>query len=225
MEHLTRQLDLIPTSVLGEKITIIGAGAIGSFTALTLAKMGFVDISVWDFDEVSIENMNSQFYRRQDIGKPKVEALYGLICDFTETEIDCRKERYQGGMPLPGIVISAVDSMQARRLIWDTHKNRAPHTKRVIDPRMGAEVALMYVMDPNSKVDQATYEKTLYTDQEGLQERCTAKAVMYTATMLSGLVAKAVKDILVKEPYTRTAQWSIKDCQLLAWNSLGVKTS
>ena len=61
-EHLIRQFDLIPEDVLGEPITIIGVGAIGSWTTLALAKMGFQNLTVFDDDKVSIENMNSQFY-------------------------------------------------------------------------------------------------------------------------------------------------------------------
>ena len=60
--HLTRQLDVIPVEILDEPINIIGAGAVGSFTALTLAKMGFAQIAVWDDDVVSEENLNAQFF-------------------------------------------------------------------------------------------------------------------------------------------------------------------
>jgi len=215
--NLTRQLDLIPLEVLGEKITIIGAGAIGSFTALALAKMGFGDITIIDFDKIEEENMNSQFYRYSDIGTKKVTALQKLVADFTKTEIAARDERYERGT-FPGIVISAVDSMEVRKRIWMNHKNQAPFTKAIIDPRMGAETALLYVMSPMDERDIESYEKTLYTDDSAVQERCTAKATIYTANMLSGLVAKAVKD-LVTSPgkYLRLAQWSIKDDQFIAW--------
>ena len=210
-QHLTRQMEILPPDKLGEKITVVGAGAIGSFTVLALAKMGFTDITVYDFDTIEIENMNCQFYRHSDIGKPKVEALYELVKDFTNVEVEAKNELYEGQM-CPGIIISAVDSMEVRKLIWDTHKEVGIHTKMIIDPRMGAEVALMYVMNPMNYDDIESYDKTLYSDDEAVQERCTAKATMYTACMLSGLVAKAVKDIATDfEKYPRIVQWSIKD--------------
>lgn len=216
-QHLTRQLDIIPVSVLGEKFTIIGAGAIGSFTTLALAKMGFSDITVIDFDKVEEENMNCQFYRFSDVGHQKVDALAALVYDFTKVEIQAKSERYEKGV-FPGIVISAVDSMQVRKQVWNNHKNVAPFTKAVVDPRMGAETALLYVMNPMDKKDQEAYEKTLYTDEAAVQERCTAKSTMYTACMLSGLVAKAIKDLVTSpERYLRLAQWSIKDDQFTAW--------
>ena len=41
-EHLTRQIDLIPTRVLNIPITVIGCGAIGGWTTLMLAKWAFI---------------------------------------------------------------------------------------------------------------------------------------------------------------------------------------
>ncbi len=218
-QHLTRQLDVLPVSSLGETIHIIGAGAIGSLTALSLAKMGFTNIFVFDDDKVEVENMNCQFYRLSDIGKLKVEALAELIKVFTGTEIEPIAKRYNGEGPLPGIVISAVDSMSARRTVWEAHEGISPSTKAIVDPRMAVETALLYVMNPMSERDAKAYKATLYTDENAVQERCTAKATMYTAQLLSGLVAKAVKDLVTKSAYPRVVNWSIKDDQMIAHRS------
>lgn len=216
--HLIRQAEILAESHLNKPITIIGAGAIGSFTCLTLAKMGFEYIKVIDFDKIEIENMNSQFYRHSDIGKYKVHALQDLVQDFTCTIISTEVDKYSDAT-YPGIVISAVDSMAARKQIWDAHVMKSFQTELFIDPRMGAEVGLAYAMNPCSEIDRATYEKTLYTDQEAVFERCTAKATMYTACMLSGHIAKIVKDFVTKAPYSRITQWSIKDNVFQAYSS------
>jgi molybdopterin/thiamine biosynthesis adenylyltransferase len=209
--HLTRQLKIIPLEVLEEPITIIGGGAVGSFTALSLAKMGFSNITVFDFDKIDVENMNCQFYRFKDIGNHKVLALQDLVKEFTGVDINARNERYETGT-FKGIVISAVDSMKVRKLIWDNHKETGIGTKLIIDPRMGAESALIYAMNPWDTKDIESYEKTLYTDENAVEEDCTAKSTMYTACMLAGQVCKVVKDYLVKSvPYARTTLWGIKD--------------
>lgn len=216
--HLTRQLDLIPIESLDLRITIIGAGAIGSFTALSLAKMGFSNITVFDDDKIEIENMSCQFYRHSDIGKHKATALAELIYDFTGVRIEAISKRYEEGT-FAGVVIAAVDSMEARKLIWGNHCQKAPATKFIVDPRMGAETALMYVMNPMSVKDSESYSRSLYLDSEAVQERCTAKATVYTATMLSGLVAKAVKDIAKGDNYPRTTMWSIAMDDFKSWRS------
>lgn len=215
-DHLTRQLDIIPMEALEAKITVIGAGAIGSFTVLSLAKMGFTDITVFDDDDVSVENMNCQFYRFKDIGKKKVIALADLVKEFTKVEIEGKPELYEKGF-FPGVVISAVDSMEVRKLIWTNHL-LSPHTKAVIDPRMGAESALLYCMCPMIEQDRISYEKTLYLDQDAVQERCTAKATIYTALLLSGLVVKAVKDTLLAENKLRTVHWNIGQNAVEMWS-------
>jgi molybdopterin/thiamine biosynthesis adenylyltransferase len=208
-QHLTRQLDLVPLEILGERITVIGAGAIGSWVTLALAKMGFENITVFDDDVVSWENMSSQFFRHADVGALKTVALQRMVQDFTGTTVGIRSERYLGDQTFAGIVICAVDSMEARRTVWERHANKSPFTRAIIDPRMGAETALLYVMNPMDDKDRESFEKSLYGDSEAVQERCTAKATIYTANMLSGLVCKAVKDLLTKPDYLRTAQWNI----------------
>jgi len=207
-QRLTRQLDIVPLGILGEQITVIGAGAIGSWTTLALAKMGFASILVYDYDKVDELNMNCQFYPIRDIGTPKVEALAHLVKDFTEVEIIGRCAKYVEGT-FPGIVIAAVDNMAVRKTIWENHFKKPYRTKAIIDPRMGAENALLYVMDPKSDRDDKSYRQSLYDDDAAVPEKCTAKSTIYCANMLSGLVVKAVKDVLTSTNYLRTAQWDI----------------
>ncbi len=200
-ETLQRQWDIIPMEVLNKKITIIGAGAIGSWTALALAKMGFLNLEVWDDDVIDVENMNCQFYPIDSIGKKKVVALALMIKYFTGHKITVHDERYEGTPIVSDIVIASVDDMKVRKNIWENSK-----ATWHIDPRMGAETALLYVMKRQDANDIVTYEKTLHTDEEGVQERCTAKATIYCANILSGLAVNAVKAIATDRPHTRIIQ-------------------
>lgn len=205
--YLTRQMDIIPTKLLSQEIHIIGAGAIGSFVALNLAKMGFTNMTVYDGDTVAEENMSCQWYRHTDIGKNKVDALSDLIHDFTGERIDVIPKHYLSGR-LSGIVVSSVDCMSVRTTIYNNLRHW-PSTQYLVDPRMSAEYALLYTMNMNKKEDVEDYEKTLYTNENSVQERCTAKSTMYTSTMLAGLVAKAIKDIVTGNPHPRTVNWNI----------------
>jgi molybdopterin/thiamine biosynthesis adenylyltransferase len=216
--HLTRQMDIIPLNKLDKQITVIGAGAVGGWTVLSLAKMGFGNIKVFDHDEIDVENMNCQFYPFKAIGHPKVKVLKKLVKDFANLQIEVEYGRYEGKEQFPGIVISAVDSMAVRKMIWDAHSKKSPATTHIIDPRMGAEVSLLYVMDPNNEKDIDSYGKTLYSDDDAVHERCTAKATIYTANLLAGQVCKAVKDIAVGQPYTRVSQWDIANNFVQMWN-------
>lgn len=214
--HLTRQLDLIPTEKLGTPISVIGAGAVGSVAVLGLAKMGFDNIEVFDDDEIEIENMNCQFYRRQDIARKKVAALHDIVHDFTGVNIVARDARYEK-QPLLGIVVAAVDSMTVRAAIWQAVQAQRTTVDYLVDPRMGAETALLYTTALADPARCEAYGRSLYTDTAAVQERCTAKATMYTALALGGLVAQVVKDLAVGGPAPTAVQWSLKDYDFLSF--------
>ena len=67
----------------------------------------------------------------------------------------------------------------------------------------------MYVYKPTSPDELDEYAKTLYSDEDAVQERCTAKATMYTACMLSGLVAKTVKNFTCDQDHSKYISWDI----------------
>lgn len=206
--HLLRAIELIPSNILDTPITVIGAGAIGSFSVLSLAKMGFNNITVFDFDKVDAVNLGSQFYRFEDVGKQKVLALQDLVKSFTGIEIKAKDERYETGL-FEGIVICAVDSMSARKKIMENHALQSFATRFIIDPRMSAEFAAMHCYEPLDYSQVERYKKTLVSDEDAVQERCTAKATMYTVGMISGLVARTVRDFLCSKDWKRSVQWAI----------------
>lgn len=217
--YLTRQAEIMSKEQRAVNITIIGAGAVGSFTSLALAKMGYANQTVIDFDSIDPENMNCQFYRTSDIDLPKVVALKMLVKDFTGTEI---KTDYRKILPTDSIqsdiVISAVDNMEVRRHLFETSS-----CKYLIDPRMAAEYATMRVVDMSSEEDKKNYAKSLFTDAEAVQQRCTAKSTMYTVLLLSGQIAKAVKDLSTENTYLQSFDWNIEKNAIIAFNNEGIK--
>lgn len=206
-EHLTRQFDLIPTAVLTTPIHVVGAGAVGSFTVLSLAKMGFTNISVYDDDEVSVENMNCQFYRFSDIGTHKVAALFSLVKDFTGTEIKMYQHRVGSDFRPRGILIVAVDSMQARIDLWNANEFNGELTA-FIDPRMAVEAIAIRTVVPLSERAKS-YPNSLHSDADSIPERCTAKATMYTSLLISGLVCSTVKQVLCDGSYVHSYTYDI----------------
>lgn len=211
--HLTRQSDLIPSEKLDVQINIIGAGAIGSFTALSLVKMGFTKIKVFDDDKINIENMNCQFYRMSDIGKYKVDALKELVKDFANIEIETINRKWNNDL-LSGIVLCCVDSMDARKSIFEKF-NKDLNVKLIIDSRMGAENALLYAIRPWNPNDIRGYEKTLYTDNEAVRERCTSKSTIYTSLSISGLIASTIKGFLIDKQLNINVLWDIKNSDMI----------
>lgn len=217
LKHLVRQFDLIPESVHSTPITIIGAGAIGSEVTVKLAKMGFHNITVFDDDEVDVVNLNSQFYRFKDIGKLKVEALAEIVMDFANVEIVSIPLRFtQSILPVDGIVICAVDSMEARKMIFDMHKGRHG-TELVIDSRMGAEQFLFYSYRPGKASECEGYAKTLYSDADSVPTPCTAKATTYCVSQISALVCGTVKQFTTRQSYVHASSGSVPMGEVTAY--------
>lgn len=196
-----RSDDIIPEKYRDKSITVVGAGAIGSFTVLALAKMGFSKIYVVDDDKVEPENIGCQLYGKSDVGKRKAEALYHRCLD-SGVEISLSTVRLTRNTAcVPGdYVVSAVDNMKTRELIWDLFKLKSI----IVDPRMGAEFLHIYVGDNN-------YPNTLYSDDEAEPEPCTAKATSYTALIAGGLVAKTIKSLVMDKPTPKTIKFNLRD--------------
>src|SRR3972149_6226543 len=120
-ERFLRQLDILPPEKLEFPITVIGTGAIGSATVVTLAKMGCSDITVWDDDILEEHNVSNQMCLVQEIGSPKTSALMMLTQLLSGVNIKTRPERYRG-QALSGVAIAATDNMEARQEGWKRGK-------------------------------------------------------------------------------------------------------
>lgn len=201
-------MGLIPMKALDIPVHIVGCGAIGSFTALALAKMGITDITVYDHDRVSIENMSNQFFRLRDIDMLKANALHDLVKDFTGISVSthARKFAETDAHNMSGIVIAAVDDMEVRKDIRDAIVSHSKEVELLIDPRMGAEVYLQYALHPRAK----WYDACLYSNEAAVQEPCTANSTVYTATLAAGLIVKTVKNFITNGAYPKSVSWDIK---------------
>jgi hypothetical protein len=140
-------------------------------------------------------NIPNQFYRLNDLTRPKVAALIDIIYEFTGVEIKPFVEAYQD-QNLRGIIISAVDSMKARKEIWKRVKGNA-QIDLYIDARMGAEVARIYSIYPID--DVKSYQQTLYGSKEAIQEPCTRRSIIYTVLGISAFICGNVKKFLTGE--------------------------
>ena len=126
-----------PNKVNNKEVHIIGVGAVGSFIALTLAKLGLQKLTIWDFDTVEETNVANQVYTQKDVGKLKTEALkQHLLDNNSDMEVIC-KDRYTS-QNLKGIIFLTVDSINLRYKIL-TNLQYNPFIEFVVDGRIGLE--------------------------------------------------------------------------------------
>jgi len=74
-----RQMGICPPEKLQFPIVVIGAGAIGSATVITLTKMGCSNITVWDDDILNEHNVPNQMCKPSIVGWNKTQALQRLV--------------------------------------------------------------------------------------------------------------------------------------------------
>jgi len=177
-------------------ITIVGAGAIGSMTALTLSKMGLRDITVYDDDRVEPHNIPNQFYPTIAINKDKVSALHEVISDFAGINIREKHERINHSTELNSdIVIASTDNMMSREISFRNAK------KYFIDARMGGEVMRIYTINKKNPKEVRYYKKTLYSDEEAEDLPCTERSIIYNISVIAGIIGNQVKRVVKGEPY------------------------
>lgn len=210
-----RQLDIVsPEDLASLRVTVIGVGGIGSPTTLALAKMGIRNIIVYDDDKVEPHNLPNQFYKKTDLGVLKVCALANLVDEFANATIEARAERFDGSQELSGVVVSGVDTMEARKLIWTAVKFN-PAVQLYVEARMGAEIARIHTVQPSDIFGVKWYESTLYTDEEAVQAPCTARAIIYCSLMIGALVANQVKKFANAEAWAREVIFDMMTLSLI----------
>lgn len=180
--YIARHVDLIDLEKLGTRINIIGCGSVGSAVAVQLAKMGFGNIDLWDFDYVEDVNIGCQRHLIRHIGDNKAEATGEMVNESSGMHCCIMSVPYTG-QPLNGIIISAVDVMEVRRKIFE---GTTPGSL-IIDPRMAATQFDLITCVKGK--DDEFYEKTLFSDDEAVHTPCTMKSTMFCADILAGMVS------------------------------------
>jgi molybdopterin/thiamine biosynthesis adenylyltransferase len=195
LNHM-RHIELFDVSNTG--VTLVGAGGIGALTAIVLAKMGVGYMNIFDDDVVSEENLPTQMHLMDDLGRPKVDALAYLINAFSDdTRVFASQERITLGSHISNqIIIAAVDSIQARKEIWNASFDELgqPMFNWYIDPRMAAEEAQVYCV---SRDDIDWYDRMILgqDDKDIPDLPCTRKATIFTAASVAGMIGKTLRQI------------------------------
>ena len=104
------------------RVGIAGAGGLGSNCAMHLVRSGVGHLAIADFDVVAESNLNRQFFFRDQIGRPKVDALAENLRRI-DPEVDLLMSRVRVTpdnftMLFAGcdIVVEAFDEESAKRM-------------------------------------------------------------------------------------------------------------
>ncbi|MDG5816069.1 sulfur carrier protein ThiS adenylyltransferase ThiF [Chitinispirillales bacterium ANBcel5] len=108
------------------RVGIGGAGGLGSNCALILARCGFENFVVADYDRVELTNLNRQIYFPAHIGKYKVDCLKEILLTLNpEMAVQTHKVRVEmdNGAKIFGdcdIIVEAFDVPESKVMMFDS---------------------------------------------------------------------------------------------------------
>lgn len=174
VSYIRQNLILDPALAAQTHITIAGCGTVGSNAAVQLARAGFKRFHLVDMDIVEPHNLPSQAFGMDKLGQNKAFSLAEELKQFSEElSISVQDFELMGGEQFePGVLLSAVDSMEMRKLLFELSAKGNPNISLFMDFRMGANTIKAYAFDPNDERRCGQYEKTLYSAEEAEPLQC-----------------------------------------------------
>lgn len=171
-------------------VSIVGCGSVGSFTALALAKMGVNVAEVFDSDTVEEHNIPNQFFAKKNVALKKVLALKLQLEEYTDASPTINKNIDKNTKLKGLIVVSAVDSIEARKEVWESVKGSKPML--YIDSRMGGRIFSVHSVDMLDEAEVKLYEEALAKTDNGLEVPCTERSIIFNVLGLASVVCNQV---------------------------------
>ncbi len=203
MSEYLRQQSIVNQQRLAElRIAMIGAGSIGSFTALALTKMGCEHLTIWDKDVVELHNISNQFFNKDSIGIPKVVATTQECQRYTPKQVDITfyHEFYDGqNLDNFDVVIVLTDNIEGRKSAFEAAKTSQKSTM-FIDGRMGGELFRTFCFNPKTVALATEYYNDYIEGVVNEELPCTARTIVYNVMMASSVIASFVKKLVNNEP-------------------------
>lgn len=176
--------------LVDSKVFIMGAGGLGSPVAMYLASSGVGEITVCDFDQVEISNLQRQIvHHTADLGRYKVESMADTLKSLNpEVKVNTIKERLEGDALLQQIqaadvVADTTDNFQTRFAVNEACvKAKKPLVSGAVI-RMEGQMSVFR----NDRDDSPCY-RCLYVDGAELGETCTQSGVLAPVVGIIGSI-------------------------------------
>ncbi|RDH86709.1 MAG: molybdopterin-synthase adenylyltransferase MoeB [endosymbiont of Escarpia spicata] len=211
--------------LLDASVLLIGLGGLGAPVAMYLAAAGVGRLTLVDFDQVDLSNLQRQIIHTTDrIGTPKVEsAKQALAALNPEIEIECIGHQLEGDelsaqVQRADLIVDACDNFATRFAINAAcHQNSTPLVSGAAI-RMEGQVSVF-----PGKPGGPCY-RCLYPENGQVEDTCTANGVLAPVVGIIGSIqaTEAIK-CLTCAGSTLEGQLLILDALHMQWRSLKLK--
>lgn len=189
--NIKRHISVFDPTPIKTPVHIIGCGATGSSVALSLAKLGMRNVTVWDGDKVESHNIPNQVFFPRHIGENKAKAMQSMVEEIAPTQAESWEfygTYYSGQIPLMGIVFLLVDSMEERRILWENHIELKPAVKMMFETRINPFSGRLYSIRPSNITDVKLWERNCYDDRNADTSLCgTTSTLGPTASIVANI--------------------------------------
>lgn len=177
-------------------IHIIGCGATGSRIYMALVELGCMRIHCYDFDVVEPHNLANQAFLHEHIGQQKVEGCRDLYtkkignpppATMHYHDMKVSKDTLTRG-DLSGTVFLLVDTVEARKDIYNTLIKDNLMIDHVIETRMASTHGNVFSFDPSDVEESKKWYDSLPTDDTRELSACGQPiSVGTTASVIANL--------------------------------------
>jgi len=184
-------------------VTVIGCGGIGAITAITLAKMGFMNLRLFDAESIEEENVATQFHPKIRLGQQKVLSVANAIfehdpavaVDYYPVQVDMDTDIGAN------YIVCTVDSIASRKAVWEAAK-KSQGWMYYLDARMGAQVFQLYSVYYN---EMGWYDQRINeVNEDDIPDLpCTEKATIYTAMGAAAFIGATMRRVYQSEVVPR----------------------
>lgn len=193
-----------------QSIVLAGVGGIGSYVGFLLARLGILQVIMYDPDIVGEENLSGQLYGRADIGSYKTHALSAFLREYAEvsnTSLMALNEYYEPNSVTEDIMICGFDNMKARKIFfkaWIGRLMSKPEEERgkmlFIDGRLAAEEFQIFCVKGNDTKAIEVYEKEwLFDDIESEETICSYKQTTFCANMIASYMVNCFVNFIANQ--------------------------
>ena len=183
-----------------QDIVIGGAGGIGSWLSLMLARAGH-SLYVYDFDTLEEHNIGGQLYLGNHVGETKMEALSATIAALSDESISTYPEKYTKDNGLTSnVMFACFDNMESRKVMFEKwcRENLSsvdtPANPIFFDGRLNMETAEIFCVTDKKSADKWLSE--WFSDEKVEDAPCTFKATSHCAAILAGMMVSCLNNFI-----------------------------
>ncbi len=117
-----------------KRILVVGAGALGSWTAEILGRKGPFSFYIVDPDVVERDNIDRQLYYPEDVGKYKAEVLARRLEALGNEALPIVSEIEEAGEFEVDLALALTDNIESRLFV---EENYSPTIHAMVSPEVG----------------------------------------------------------------------------------------